>query len=393
MRYAQLRKRCIALLMLALLFSSAQAEAFLAVVTSETAQVYAEASGSTVLGTLKRWALVTVQAQEADMAQVSKGGRTGWMRLSDLDDVRRAGAAARVTRETKVYRSPSTKSASVRVREGLALDLLATRGDWAMVQRNGVVGYMNKKYVEKTAQEAVEAPVTTERWAAVVSAQQVTVYRSPSTDSLSLGTLKKGAGLTVCAQNGTWAYVEKNGRYGYCPLMALSRSESTPAPTATPKPAATQSASSYLNDTSLSVEKRIYLFATREMGLNTAAACGLLANVERECDFNVNDLSYDGGYGIVQWTGPRNTDLKNWCKKNGYDYTRLEGQCWFLKYELETSQKKTLNYMKGVSNTAAGAYDAAYYFCYWFEIPANRQANAVRRGNLAKDTYWRRYAI
>ena len=118
----------------------------------------------------------------------------------------------------------------------------------------------------------------------------------------------------------------------------------------------------------------------------------MLANIEKECSFRVTAASYDGGYGLVQWTGSRNTALKNWCKANGYDYKTLEGQLWYLKYELENSQSKTGNYLKKVSNTAAGAYDAGYYFCYYFEIPVNRAANSVARGNLAKDKYWIRYS-
>ena len=141
-----------------------------------------------------------------------------------------------------------------------------------------------------------------------------------------------------------------------------------------------------------SVEKTIYRFMTEKMGLNTAAACGILANVERECDFRIHLTSYDGGYGIVQWTGSRNRNLKNWCKKNGYDYQSLEGQLRFLEYELEGGYSKILKKLRKIENSPAGAYEAAYYFCYNFEIPANRTQNSVRRGNIAKNTYWKKYA-
>ena len=141
-----------------------------------------------------------------------------------------------------------------------------------------------------------------------------------------------------------------------------------------------------------SVEKTIYRFMTEKMGLNTAAACGILANVERECDFRINLTSYDGGYGIVQWTGSRNRNLKNWCKKNGCDYQSLEGQLHFLEYELEGGYSKILKKLRKIENSPAGAYEAAYYFCYNFESPANRTQNSVRRGNIAKSTYWKKYA-
>ena len=140
-----------------------------------------------------------------------------------------------------------------------------------------------------------------------------------------------------------------------------------------------------------SVEEIIYLFLTKEMGFNTAVACGILANVDRECSFRVTAASSDGGYGICQWTGVRNTRLKNWCEKNDYDYTTLQAQLWFLKYELETHHPKTLRYLQGVENSPAGAYDAGYYFCYHFEAPASKAKRSVERGNLAKDKYWVKY--
>ena len=44
--------------------------------------------------------------------------------------------------------------------------------------------------------------------------------------------------------------------------------------------------------------------------------------------------------------------------------------------------------MKSYANSAQGAYDAAYRWCYDFEVPANRASVAVTRGNSAKTKYW-----
>jgi len=376
---------CISVLFL-LLCAAALAESFTAIVSSERATVYSDRSCTLALGTMGRYGVVSVEAWSDSVALVKKGSRMGYMRASDLTRATEAGRAAQVTERAKVYKKPNTKSASVTVKAGFKLDLIAVKGSWAMVERGGIVGYMRSKYVRTVEASQTDAAVA-QVYAAYVAWDRVTVYQTASSASVSLGTLKRGATVTVRAVSGQWANVEKNGRTGWCMLSALARAdEATPA--TTPAPAADD----YLNDTSLSAERRIYLYLTREMGLNTAAACGILANIERECDFNVNDQSYDGGYGIVQWTGERNTALKSWCAQHGYSHTRLAGQLRFLKYELETTQKKTLSYLKAVSDTATGAYNAAYYFCYYFEIPANRTANSVRRGELARDTYWPRYA-
>ena len=76
------------------------------------------------------------------------------------------------------------------------------------------------------------------------------------------------------------------------------------------------------------IEIQVYNFLVGKMGFNTAAACGLMANVELESDFNVKEIG-DG--------------------------------------------------------------DAAYYWCYNYEVPSNRAYKADKRGTLARNTYWKKY--
>ena len=64
----------------------------------------------------------------------------------------------------------------------------------------------------------------------MVTAESVKVYRSASTSSTALGTLKKGASLNVIAVNGDWAYVERSGSYGYCKVSALAPAGATATP-------------------------------------------------------------------------------------------------------------------------------------------------------------------
>lgn len=147
-------------------------------------------------------------------------------------------------------------------------------------------------------------------------------------------------------------------------------------------------------------EKTCFAFLTNTMGLNTASACGILANIYRESGFNPNVTGDSStSYGICQWhdwgtnTG-RFTNLKNFCSSNGYDYHTLEGQLYFLQYEL-TSSGYGLNYilkqMYTFPDTAQGAYDAGYYWCKEFGRPADSGENP-RRGALSRDTYYPKYA-
>ncbi|MBP3442046.1 MAG: hypothetical protein J6L62_04505 [Clostridia bacterium] len=142
--------------------------------------------------------------------------------------------------------------------------------------------------------------------------------------------------------------------------------------------------------------KTIYNFLIDEMGLNSAAACGVLANIEKESDFNPQLYGDNGtSYGICQWHNGRFDNLKSYCNKNGYSWKTLEGQLHFLKYELET-QKSTTGYILDkldVPNTAQGAYTAGYNWCYYFERPSNKTAKSETRGTNARDVYWPVYKL
>ena len=153
-------------------------------------------------------------------------------------------------------------------------------------------------------------------------------------------------------------------------------------------------------------EKIIYDFLVGNLGFNAAGACGVLANIEKESGFNPNLLEHGytwesgGGYGICQWTNTprtsskgRRTNLVNWCNSNGYNYKALDGQLQFLKHELETNVRPGVySYIKDVQNSADGAYDSGWKWCYSFETPAGYNTGvSVTRGNYAKTKYWPKY--
>lgn len=144
---------------------------------------------------------------------------------------------------------------------------------------------------------------------------------------------------------------------------------------------------------STSNAKKIYNFLTDELGFNSAAACGIMANIERESEFNpklvIRDSNGLTSGGLCQWNGGRFKNLKSYCSKYDYDYLSIEGQLRYLNYELQKSSYKHIyDYLRNVDNDADGAYDAAHYWCYYFEIPANRAKKAKQRGSMAENDYW-----
>ncbi len=141
---------------------------------------------------------------------------------------------------------------------------------------------------------------------------------------------------------------------------------------------------------------QVFSYLTKELGFNSAAACGIMANIEKESNFKPGTVIRDSNGllsgGLCMWNGSRLNSLKRYCSNKGYNYLSIKGQLSFLEHELkQSSYKHIYNYLKKVSNSSRGAYDAAYYWCYYFEVPANRAAKATQRGNTASRAYWNTY--
>ena len=132
----------------------------------------------------------------------------------------------------------------------------------------------------------------------------------------------------------------------------------------------------------------VYKFLTKEMTpkLTKEQAVGILVNIMHESDFNYTATEHSdgsGGYGLVQWTGGRRTNLVTWCNNNGVKYNTMEGQCKFLEYEFSSSAVWTNSGVNGFLQCSS-AYDAGRYFLKYFERPA-AEYEAQREASLNQD--------
>lgn len=142
----------------------------------------------------------------------------------------------------------------------------------------------------------------------------------------------------------------------------------------------------------MAVEREVYAFLTDELGLSTAAACGVLANIEHESAFRPTIVGDQGtSYGLCQWHNERFSALRGYCSALGLDYRTVEGQMAYLRYELGNRYTTLLLTLQSIDDTPEGAYRAAYLWCIQFEKPSNMQAKAAARGELAQGKYWVRY--
>lgn len=140
-------------------------------------------------------------------------------------------------------------------------------------------------------------------------------------------------------------------------------------------------------------EKKVYTYLTEKMGLSTAAACGIMANISLESGFYADITGLGGAYGLCQWAGIRKSNLVSYCDKHGLKYDTAEGQMAFLEYELKKDLPSLLANMKKVANTSAGAYSAGFDWCYEFERPANKASVSAYRGSVASGKkFWGKYS-
>lgn len=326
-----------------------------------------------------------------------------------------------------VYKTHSRTSSSIgRIKKGATVTVYAYNDVWARVKINGKYGFCLKENLTRVSASLTPAPtvkptpvpestqkpnspVFYEEFKASVNASALRVYETASKSGKYLGSMKRGTVCTVHAYDDYWAYISLNGRYGYCAKSYLIRVQEqvqapTPTPSPSPTPSPTPSPAPVPDETQPSLpmdqeaifngnysnEEIIFLFFTQIAGYSEAAACGIMANMKKESGFRPNAVSSGGGYhGLCQWSKTRFQTISDYCDKYGFDPYSLEGQLNYMMHELATTA-----YGKNLSkyeNTAQGAYDAGYYFCYNYERPSNKAAKSEERGNLAKNTYWAKY--
>lgn len=142
----------------------------------------------------------------------------------------------------------------------------------------------------------------------------------------------------------------------------------------------------------IAVERQVYAYLTGKMGLNSAAACGIMANIEKESGFTLTAVGDSGSsFGLCQWHESRYEALMTFCAAQGLDYESVMGQLEYLHYELRNFYPSLYARLRQVDDDGYGAYEAGYLWCVEFERPADMEEKGVERGNTAQYKYWVRY--
>jgi len=167
---------------------------------------------------------------------------------------------------------PGTDSVIVGVIEpGTKAKVLKNLGRWAMIDINGLVGYMSTNFLdfylngkplelppvtkeEKTVTTATKTQTSsntqqdtrrsgyydryswptvenTQMYVSTANGKNLNLRYQPTTDSARAGSYAQGTAVTVLNRSSTWAYVNVNGQYGFMMLQHLSTVQpAVPAP-------------------------------------------------------------------------------------------------------------------------------------------------------------------
>lgn len=133
------------------------------------------------------------------------------------------------------------------------------------------------------------------------------------------------------------------------------------------------------------VAKQILIFLL-EKGLNAAAACGILGNIQQECSFNISSINSAGYSGICQWGGGRKDAMRAMAQPDWRN--NLTGQLNYMWAELQGDWKRNVyDVLATVPNTPDGLYTAADVFCRKYEVCGNYGVEVPKRANYGK-RFW-----
>ncbi len=231
-------------------------------VTVSKLPVYKSAStSSSKLGNIYKGQVVNVLKWNSTWGYIELNGRYGYCNIKGLvktstqpsatpeptatlaptatPSVENAVKGTVTADKTMVYKSASTSSEKLgNIYKGQVVNVLKWNSTWGYIELDGKYGYCSIKALTPTSNsqtpEPTATPSTEDAVKGTVTVSKLPVYKSASTSSSKLGNIYKGQVVNVLRWNSTWAYIELDGKYGFCSVKGLSKTDSTPAPTPTP---------------------------------------------------------------------------------------------------------------------------------------------------------------
>ena len=249
MNFRKVSLRTLSVLLLAAMLmtavpASALAGSYSAYVKAKETEVYKDEDMEKFYGTLASKTVVTVKDVDDGVAKIKYNGKTGYCDADDLGKVSSIAKEAEANCKTKVYEEADTDSRSSTLKKGTEVNVLAVKGSWAMVEKDGNVGYVKADDLdiegESSSKEDQEDLPDDEAFEEAVKEQ---VKEEKPEKKMSV------------------KEIFASGKY--------------------------------------TNEQLCYAFAIKELGYNNAAAAGLLANIKAESNFRTNANGDSGQINVI----------------------------------------------------------------------------------------------
>jgi N-acetylmuramoyl-L-alanine amidase len=200
-----------------------------------------------VAGSVKKGEKHSILKQEGDWIQISLGGnKKGWVAVwfTSLDkqaqpSVSNSGsgsATGTVTADSlRVRKGPGTTFQVIgSLKSGQAVEILTSNNNWAEIKTETIRGWVSREYINtssnsnKTGTPAQTGNTNTK---GIITADSLNVREKPSTNSPTIGSLKKGAEVSIFSQSNGWAEITYSGKKAYvsAQFIKISGQSSVPA--------------------------------------------------------------------------------------------------------------------------------------------------------------------
>jgi TP901 family phage tail tape measure protein len=99
----------------------------------------------------------------------------------------------------------------------------------------------------------------------------------------------------------------------------------------------------------------------KSKGFSDAIVAGIMGNLQLESGLSTTALNKSSGaFGLAQWLGGRKTALSNFANSSGTSMSDINTQLNFLWKELNSTEKRTMNYLNANQGASASTIAAAF---------------------------------
>lgn len=148
-----------------------------------------------------------------------------------------------------------------------------------------------------------------------------------------------------------------------------------------------ETSSEWNADAPADMQRAIYDRLRSDGFFTDTEAAAITGNIAQESTFDKFAISNDGNnsVGLVQWTGPRLKDFKEFAAENNLDMYDWRTQVDFIKYEMQHKESAAFTAMR--ENPNATPEEMAVIVREKYERPDPTAANDARRMQAAREVY------